>query len=342
MAESPAQNAVCVIGHPIGGNPSQFCITRVFDDWELDWQCLSFDVAPESLAAALLGVEALGFVGALIASPHELAAAQWFGERTPIAERARRRMSPDAAAASTAMPVAQLPAPSAGVGVLAANPDPGDLRGAAEVPAEARRWIDGLRREPTGGLVGCNFLAEAVGDLLGEHQRRTGQPLAACLFLGDIAALESATLPLESCLPPLRYQPAADGSLVVRPGLVPPSDASASAVPSLDALAEPLLVLRMPLPEKSPLKSKGKATARDDRREMGSLPHAFHPDSLIFDLAGSFAPGVIPRGPSPRSPRSLTPLDVEVARLVAAIRSWTGQVADRALLAEAIEEYLEI
>jgi hypothetical protein len=342
MAESPAQSAVCVIGHPIGGNPSQFCITRVFDDWELDWQCLSFDVTPESLAAALLGVEALGFVGGLIASPHELAAAKRFGERASLTQRPRGRASLDAMATSMGTPAAQLQTPSAAAGVHSVNPARGNLPDAADVPAEGRRWIDGLRREPTGGLVGCNFLAEAVDDLLGEHRRRTGQPLAACLFLGDIAALESATLPFESCLPPLRYQTAADGSLVVRPGLLPPSDASAGPVPALESLSEPLLVLRMPLPEKPSLKAKGTATPREDRRELGSLPHAFHPDSLIFDLAGSFAPGVIPRGPSPRSPRSLTPLDLEVARLVAAIRSWTGQVADRALLAEAIEEYLEI
>lgn len=339
MAESPAQNAVCVIGHPIGGNPSQFCITRVFENCGLDWQCLSFDVPPESLDAALVGVEALGFVGALIASPHELAAAKRFGGQGPRAERSR--VSREVTSTSTAKPAAP-PAASAAVKEQAANPVLGDFPDAAELPAEGHRWIDGLRREPTGGLVGCNFLAEAVDDLLGEHQRQTGRSLAAALFLGDTVALESATLPFESCLPPLRYLSAADGSLVVRPESWSPSDASLSPLPPLDPSSEPLLVLRMRLPAKPPLKSKGKAAPRDDRAELGLRSQAFHPDSLIFDLAGSFAPGVGPRDPGQRSPRALTPLDLEVARLVAALRSWTGQLADRALLAEAIEEYLEI
>lgn len=340
MAESPAQNAVCVIGHPIGGNPSQFCITRVLDDWELDWQCLSFDVAPESLAAALLGIEALGFVGALIASPHELAAAQRFDEQSPLAESPRGLAVSAAAAAPLATPAAA-PLPALSTDALPApNPATADPAVVAAVPAAAFRWIDGLRREPSGDLVGCNFLAEAVDDLLREHQQRTGQSLAACLLLGDLAAIESATLPFASCLPPLRYQPVADGSLVRYGGSLPPSDTVSPAL-TLESLTEPILVIRMRGPEQ-PLKSKGKATQQDDRDGQGSLPRGLHPDSLIFDLAGDFSPAAIPPSPGQRSPRSVTPLDLEIARLVAAIRSWTGQVADRNLLAEAIEEYLEI
>jgi hypothetical protein len=334
MAESPAQNAVCVIGHPIGGNPSQFCITRVLDDWELDWQCLSFDVAPESLAAALLGIEALGFVGALIASPHELAAAQRFGEQSP------RGL---AVSATAAAPLATPAVPSAALStdaLPAPNPATADPAVVAAVPAAAFRWIDGLRREPSGDLVGCNFLAEAVDDLLREHQQRTGQSLAACLLLGDLAAIESATLPFASCLPPLRYQPLADGSLVLCGGSLPPSDTVSPAL-TLESLTEPILVIRMRGPEQ-PLKSKGKTTQQDDREGQGSLPRGLHPDSLIFDLAGDFSPAALSPGPGQRLPRSVTPLDLEIARLVAALRNWTGQVADRNLLADAIEEYLEI
>lgn len=337
MVESPAQNAICVIGHPIGGNPSQFCITRVLDDWELDWQCLSFDVAPESLAAALVGIEALGFVGALIASPHELAAAQRFGERSPLTESPR-------GLAISATPAAQPPALSTDAlpssNPATPNPAAADPAAAAAAPAAAFRWIDGLRREPSGGLVGCNFLAEAVDDLLREHQQRTGQRLAACLLVGDLAAIESATLPFASCLPPLRYQPVADGSLVPCGGSLPPSDAVSPAL-TLESLTEPMLVIRMRGAEQ-PLKSKGKATQRDDREGQGSLPRGLHPDSLIFDLAGDFSPAAISPGPGQRLPRSVRPLDLEIARLVAALRNWTGQVADRNLLAEAIEEYLEI
>lgn len=337
MAESPAQNAVCVIGHPIGGNPSQFCITRVFDDWELDWQCLSFDVAPESLAAALLGIEALGFVGALIASPHEAAAAQRLGAQSSLAQA-----SPGcASSAASAVPIAtiaqsQLPSADA---LDAPGPVAADPLAAATAPSAAFRWIDGLRREPGGSLVGCNFLAEAVDDLLREHQQRTGQPLVACLLLGDLAALESATLPFASCLPPLRYQLTADGSLVLRGGSQTSVKAAVGPAVTLEALTGPLLVIRMP---EQPLKSKGKAAPRDDHAGQGSLPRGLHPDSLVFELAGDFSPTALPPGPGQRLPRSVTPLDLEIARLVAAIRGWTGQVADRTLLAEAIEEYLEI
>jgi hypothetical protein len=41
-------------------------------------------------------------------------------------------------------------------------------------------------------------------------------------------------------------------------------------------------------------------------------------------------------------PAVLSPLDLEILRVATAIKRWTGRDADRDVLAEAIEEYLEV
>ncbi len=70
MDDSPLQTALCLIGHPIGGNPTQFVVTRALASMQLDWQFLSFDVQPDRFQQAIAGIDALGFFGAMIAAPY--------------------------------------------------------------------------------------------------------------------------------------------------------------------------------------------------------------------------------------------------------------------------------
>ncbi|TWT82492.1 hypothetical protein CA13_39550 [Planctomycetes bacterium CA13] len=64
--DGTTESIIAVIGHPIAGNPTQFALERVFDSLHLDWRVLSFDVKPENLATALLGLEVLGVQGVLL------------------------------------------------------------------------------------------------------------------------------------------------------------------------------------------------------------------------------------------------------------------------------------
>ncbi len=54
----------------MAGNPTQFMMERAFEEAGVDARCLTLDVPPEGLAAAFAGMQAMGFRGAVIASPH--------------------------------------------------------------------------------------------------------------------------------------------------------------------------------------------------------------------------------------------------------------------------------
>ena len=73
---------IAVIGHPIAGNPSQFAVERALHEMKLEWRVLSFDVAPDDIAAALEGFSVTGIAGVLIDPSVEAAASRWYAEKT--------------------------------------------------------------------------------------------------------------------------------------------------------------------------------------------------------------------------------------------------------------------
>ena len=67
---SPAlQEVVALLGCPAAGNPAQYLFERAIAAAGLDWRFVTFDVQPERLAAALAGVQAMGFRGCLLSGP---------------------------------------------------------------------------------------------------------------------------------------------------------------------------------------------------------------------------------------------------------------------------------
>ena len=72
MDDSSLQEVVCVIGHPVAGNPAQYVMERAFAAAGLDWRYLTFDVTSEDLGDAIRGMRALGFRGANVALPHKV------------------------------------------------------------------------------------------------------------------------------------------------------------------------------------------------------------------------------------------------------------------------------
>lgn len=73
MAESPFQQICCCMGQPVAGNPTQYMMEKAFAAAGLDWRYLTLEVAPESLAAAVNGMKAMGFRGGNFTIPHKVA-----------------------------------------------------------------------------------------------------------------------------------------------------------------------------------------------------------------------------------------------------------------------------
>ncbi len=76
MPDSPTQPIVCCIGQPVAGNPTQFMMERAFAAAGMDWRYLTLEVPPDQLGQAVLGVRAMGFLGANITNPHKAAVIQ--------------------------------------------------------------------------------------------------------------------------------------------------------------------------------------------------------------------------------------------------------------------------
>jgi len=76
MAISPETRLVALLGHPVSHSLSPRMQNAAFAVRGLDWAYVACDVAPERLAAAVRGLDALGFAGANVTIPHKRAAAE--------------------------------------------------------------------------------------------------------------------------------------------------------------------------------------------------------------------------------------------------------------------------
>lgn len=304
MGESAAQPAIAVIGHPIGGSPAQFCITTALSDMRLDWQCLSFDVPPGALPAALGGVDALGFNGGLIAPPHERSAAAILGAGSPIDGWSRGpdgRIVPhnfrdEAVGLLIARHEARIGRAIVGIERMG-EPIP-DSAGLGLI-ATARSRDDFLRREtPRESVITASQAAS------GEKFDATASPPGAAENSGTEAGVGGGT---------------PDGPrLILRYANVPKPNTQ-RATPSR----------RRGDRETAPAAASKK-------------PSSWHPDSLIVDIAASPRDWSAPRAWPTRRPPVVHPIDLEVARIGLAMLRWTGQEPRPELLTEAIEEFLEL
>jgi shikimate dehydrogenase len=67
---------VALLGHPVSHSLSPAMQNAAFAALALDYAYVPLDVPPERLEGALAGLDALGFVGANVTTPHKLAAAR--------------------------------------------------------------------------------------------------------------------------------------------------------------------------------------------------------------------------------------------------------------------------
>jgi hypothetical protein len=74
------------MGQPVAGNPTQYMMEKAFASAGLDWRYLTFEVPPEKLADAMIGLRALGFKGGNFTIPHKVAVIAHLDELSPAAE----------------------------------------------------------------------------------------------------------------------------------------------------------------------------------------------------------------------------------------------------------------
>lgn len=85
MDQSATLPLLGLLGHRVAGNPMQFAMDQALRAAKLDWQFLSFDIAPELLADAIRGIDALGFRGLSVASPFTTQVQPYLTKSCPIA-----------------------------------------------------------------------------------------------------------------------------------------------------------------------------------------------------------------------------------------------------------------
>ena len=74
------------MGFPVAGNPTQFVMERAFKNAGVDSRCLTVEVSPADLPAAVTGMRAMGFRGATLACPHQESAIKLVDDRSKVAE----------------------------------------------------------------------------------------------------------------------------------------------------------------------------------------------------------------------------------------------------------------
>lgn len=80
------QPILALMGHPVGGNPTQYMTEKAFLHRELDWRYLTLDVSPDELADALRGMKAMGFRGGNLIDPHKETAVEYLDRATKTVE----------------------------------------------------------------------------------------------------------------------------------------------------------------------------------------------------------------------------------------------------------------
>jgi shikimate dehydrogenase len=78
----------CLLGQSVAGNPTHYMIEQALSAADLDWRFLTFEVTPAHLAAALRGLEVLGFHGVKLDESLAELAAKHVSEQTELACRA--------------------------------------------------------------------------------------------------------------------------------------------------------------------------------------------------------------------------------------------------------------
>jgi Shikimate dehydrogenase substrate binding domain len=326
MDDSPIQTALCVIGHPIGGNPTQFAAQRVLAGLGLDWQFISFDVDPMWIEQAIRGMVALGFRGAMIASPYETKVGNLL---VSVATEGTDKLDHS--------PWHDCLFQDDDQKLVVANL----YSQAAELTLEDRVKSTGTPIEHC-LLVGDPLTLDQrvlplmqmlpVSKVMAQGQQWVAWPLAS--------PLEST--PDKSQLEKSQSEKSQLESSAEVVSQATTTDANKSSESSPVGLPPSLVVwvLDSKPTKKPPAKLNPLLPTTEFILEFISQ---LHPDSIVFDLSGTFNQwSHAAETKACPSIQVIGHIDLEILRLAIALNRWTGQEASRDTIRDAFEEYLEI
>jgi len=321
MDDSPIQTALCVIGHPIGGNPTQFVAARALASLGLDWQFLSFDVEPSKIQAAISGIDSLGFCGAMIAEPYQADVARYVAEYR--GEFVNEKLS------------------ETWYDFLVRNEKKELVLN--NLCAEALTQIVQMHETAFGNsLLECLLIGDASKLKAVIKPFSPSLPVVRSVIIGSRVVLWNS-----------------DSDIDATPENAKPQDAKPqdfeSREASLGEETKPLVVAKL-VNQPPPLLILWAADAKPGKKNASKSPAlspaadyliehiaALHPQSLCIDLTGT-ARSWFSTALSTESPpiTIVDKVELDVRRLAIAIQRWTSLQPNLDAMREAIEEYLEV
>jgi len=311
MDDSPIQTALCVIGHPIGGNPTQFVAARALASLELDWQFLSFDVDPSKIANAIAGIDSLGFCGAMIADPYQTQVASIL-----------------AACQDTSLDVS---CPDSWHDFIFRN-ERNELV-LNNLCAEALREIIELHAKTTGSEI---FECLLVGEI--PQLKKLVIPFLPSLPENRTTIVGSKLMPWNAAGDGVESPPESQDE-----SAAPPAAEPLEALPTREASPEPTLIIWAASLKPSKKVSSKTSPLAPNADFLKETIAGLHPASLCIDLSGT-ATSWFTSARDPDAPPivSITKVEWDVRRLALAIQRWTSREPNLDAMREAIEEYLEV
>ncbi|WP_164103915.1 hypothetical protein [Candidatus Laterigemmans baculatus] len=376
MEETAIPPLLGVVGHPIAGNPMQFAMERALAAANLEWRFLSFDVPPERLAAAVAGVDALGFRGLAVAPPHSAAVLELVPRHSQSARIGRwadaiHRGDDGCLIADNLLGDAlrdllgDRPVAGSSVGLLGDVPESRALFATLSLLAPKTLWVRDIAAENFSRSLEAHRPAAPLAT--DQSQTGSGEPEAgesrSELSTGRPAAARASQAEGGS-------EPAEHGSFGHPQGPSEPPDAAPVERTTGPAdgerdeqaerrprgaegdAAEPPQVLKLSDRDKAafgelqvlvrggltPTTAGGAADAKMLEKQVEQLRQ----DCVVVDLAVCASTSPLLRTASERGLPTISAIDLLVARAALAFHRWTGRRADRLALQEAFEEYLEI
>jgi shikimate dehydrogenase len=300
---------LCLLAYPVGGNPTQYLVERVFAHHDLDWRYLTFEVRPEDLGDAVRGLRALGFRGGHCAAPHKQAVIPFLDRTTETAaligsvnlvfhdgdalvgENTEGKGVVEAIRAVIALTPG--PSPETGEGSDRGGPSLDAAEG-------SRRWAAGKRVT----LLGAGQLARAVAVELAA----AGAAGLTIVNRTEARAAELAALLAE------KFNLSASAAVWSGDYTVPPDAEILIHATSLghDAIDAPL-----------PL-----------------APESLRPELLVADASASGPQTWLLRQAATRGCKTVDGLGMFLEQVAVGLRLWTGLDPNRQVLREAAEEFL--
>ncbi len=325
MDDSPVQTALCLIGHTIGGNPTQFVVTRVLTSMQLDWQFLSFDVEPSQFAKAIAGIDALGFFGAMIAAPYrtEVASvlAHLYGEHEGAIDEINDLIfrGPDGKFVAVNLLATALEQ------ALEAHKQTSNLVAEQLICVTDDENVSAVLKQFEGALPEKQFIFRGAQLVRWPIAENSAEPTASEETQMTDPTMQVDTLDTSPQSSNDRKQ---ESESIAENGLADPQ--------SFDTQAATLVVWDVSGKPSRKSSQIGTASLIAVKEATGRLPIG----SVLIDLSCSYDAWL--GRPDASMVHTINRVDLKLRRLALAIHRWTGHEPNIEIMREAIEEYLEI